>query len=113
MYNVNIVTDIIKKLKYISGKSTVASLLERFYDPTSGVVKLDGLDIRTLDLSWLRRHVIGFINQVLSIFHKYLCSRYSYVSSHSVFHSLSAGASFVRIIYHGEHPLWEARGHRC
>ncbi|XP_068459708.1 mitochondrial potassium channel ATP-binding subunit [Clinocottus analis] len=45
------------------GKSTVASLLERFYDPTSGVVMLDGLDIRTLDLSWLRGKVIGFINQ--------------------------------------------------
>ncbi|TDH05823.1 hypothetical protein EPR50_G00126330 [Perca flavescens] len=45
------------------GKSTVASLLERFYNPTSGVVMLDGLDIRTLDLSWLRGQVIGFINQ--------------------------------------------------
>uniref|UniRef100_A0A8C6LXP3 Mitochondrial potassium channel ATP-binding subunit n=1 Tax=Nothobranchius furzeri TaxID=105023 RepID=A0A8C6LXP3_NOTFU len=45
------------------GKSTVAALLERFYDPTSGVVMLDGLDIRTLDLSWLRGQVIGFINQ--------------------------------------------------
>ncbi|XP_058490076.1 mitochondrial potassium channel ATP-binding subunit [Solea solea] len=45
------------------GKSTVASLLERFYDPTSGVVMLDGLDIRTLDLTWLRGQVIGFINQ--------------------------------------------------
>lgn len=45
------------------GKSTVASLLERFYDPTSGVVMLDGLDIRTLDLAWLRGQVIGFINQ--------------------------------------------------
>lgn len=45
------------------GKSTVASLLERFYDPNIGVVMLDGLDIRTLDLSWLRGQVIGFINQ--------------------------------------------------
>lgn len=45
------------------GKSTVASLLERFYDPTNGVIMLDGLDIRTLDLSWLRGQVIGFINQ--------------------------------------------------
>ncbi|MEQ2239436.1 ATP-binding cassette, sub-B (MDR TAP), member 8 [Ilyodon furcidens] len=45
------------------GKSTVASLLERFYDPTSGVVMLDGLDIRTLDLAWIRGQVIGFINQ--------------------------------------------------
>uniref|UniRef100_A0AAQ6AF86 Mitochondrial potassium channel ATP-binding subunit n=1 Tax=Amphiprion ocellaris TaxID=80972 RepID=A0AAQ6AF86_AMPOC len=47
----------------LTGRSTVASLLERFYDPTSGVIMLDGLDIRTLDLSWLRGQVIGFINQ--------------------------------------------------
>ncbi|XP_026781818.3 mitochondrial potassium channel ATP-binding subunit isoform X1 [Pangasianodon hypophthalmus] len=45
------------------GKSTVAALLERFYDPSSGLVMLDGLDIRTLDPSWLRGHVIGFISQ--------------------------------------------------
>uniref|UniRef100_A0A671N2I9 Mitochondrial potassium channel ATP-binding subunit n=1 Tax=Sinocyclocheilus anshuiensis TaxID=1608454 RepID=A0A671N2I9_9TELE len=45
------------------GKSTVAALLERFYEPNSGVVMLDGLDIRTLDPSWLRGHVIGFISQ--------------------------------------------------
>lgn len=108
MYNVNIVMEYIKKLKYISGKSTVASLLERFYDPINGVVKLDGLDIRTLDLSWLRGQVIGFINQVLIIFHlKSLCCRFPCVSSHES-HSLSAGAGLVRIIYHGEHPLWEA-----
>lgn len=49
---------------YTAGKSTVASLLERFYDPSSGVIMLDGLDIRTLDPSWLRGQVIGFINQV-------------------------------------------------
>uniref|UniRef100_A0A4W2ESS5 Mitochondrial potassium channel ATP-binding subunit n=1 Tax=Bos indicus x Bos taurus TaxID=30522 RepID=A0A4W2ESS5_BOBOX len=45
------------------GKTTVASLLERFYDPTAGVVTLDGQDLRTLDPSWLRSQVIGFISQ--------------------------------------------------
>ncbi|XP_076827267.1 mitochondrial potassium channel ATP-binding subunit [Brachyhypopomus gauderio] len=45
------------------GKSTAAALLERFYDPDSGMIMLDGLDIRTLDPSWLRGHVIGFISQ--------------------------------------------------
>uniref|UniRef100_A0A8W4FQW1 ATP binding cassette subfamily B member 8 n=1 Tax=Sus scrofa TaxID=9823 RepID=A0A8W4FQW1_PIG len=43
--------------------TTVASLLERFYDPTAGVVTLDGRDLRTLDPSWLRGQVIGFISQ--------------------------------------------------
>ncbi|XP_001371455.2 mitochondrial potassium channel ATP-binding subunit [Monodelphis domestica] len=45
------------------GKSTVASLLERFYDPTEGIVTLDEQDLRNLDPSWLRGQVIGFISQ--------------------------------------------------
>ncbi|XP_054846963.1 mitochondrial potassium channel ATP-binding subunit [Eublepharis macularius] len=45
------------------GKSTVAALLERFYNPTRGTIFLDGHDISTLDPSWLRGEVIGFINQ--------------------------------------------------
>lgn len=45
------------------GKTTVASLLERFYDPTAGAVMLDGYDLRTLDPSWLRGQVVGFISQ--------------------------------------------------
>lgn len=40
-----------------SGKSTVVGLIERFYDPVEGRVLLDGRDIRTLKLSWLRSHV--------------------------------------------------------
>lgn len=47
-----------------AGKSTVASLLERFYDVDSGKIFLDGHDITVLDPTWLRGHVIGFIHQV-------------------------------------------------
>ncbi len=45
------------------GKSTVASLLERFYDPDGGNVTLDGVDIAQLDAKWLRGRTIGYINQ--------------------------------------------------
>jgi len=37
-----------------SGKSTLIHLLPRFHDPTSGRITLDGVDIRELDLSFLR-----------------------------------------------------------
>jgi len=40
-----------------AGKSTIFQLLERFYDPASGVVRLDGVDIRTLDPKALRRAI--------------------------------------------------------
>ncbi|KAI4341947.1 hypothetical protein MLD38_026615 [Melastoma candidum] len=45
-----------------SGKSTVVSLIERFYDPTSGQVLLDGRDVKTLKLRWLREQ-IGLVSQ--------------------------------------------------
>ncbi|WP_445443530.1 ABC transporter ATP-binding protein [Clavibacter sp. km1a] len=45
-----------------AGKSTILALIERFYDPTSGVVRLGGRDIRTLDREDLRRQ-IGYVEQ--------------------------------------------------
>ncbi|ETW02442.1 hypothetical protein H310_05955 [Aphanomyces invadans] len=39
------------------GKSTAISMLERFYDPLEGCVLLDGVDIRTLNVQWLRQHI--------------------------------------------------------
>jgi ATP-binding cassette subfamily B protein len=38
-----------------AGKTTIASLLLRFYDPASGAILLDGHDLRDLQLDWLRR----------------------------------------------------------
>ncbi|KAG6590565.1 multidrug resistance protein ABC superfamily [Phytophthora cinnamomi] len=45
-----------------SGKSTVISLLERFYDPLDGSVKIDGEDVRSLNVKWLRQQ-IGLVGQ--------------------------------------------------
>ena len=45
-----------------SGKSTVIQLVERFYDPIAGSVNLDGRDIRSLNLKWLRQQ-IGLVSQ--------------------------------------------------
>ncbi|KAF1315590.1 Multidrug resistance protein abc superfamily, partial [Globisporangium splendens] len=44
------------------GKSTLISLLERFYDPTSGTLLLDGRDVKTLNVRWLRSQ-IGLVSQ--------------------------------------------------
>ncbi|GMF18826.1 unnamed protein product [Phytophthora lilii] len=50
-----------------SGKSTMVSLLERFYDPLSGSVSIDGVDVRTLNVKWLRSQV-GLVGQEPSLF---------------------------------------------
>ena len=50
-----------------SGKSTIVALLERFYDPSSGVLLLDGADIKTLNLKWLRRQ-LGLVSQEPTLF---------------------------------------------
>ncbi|XP_039674599.1 bile salt export pump [Perca fluviatilis] len=45
-----------------SGKSTTIQLFQRFYDPKEGMVTLDGHDIRTLNIQWLRS-LIGIVEQ--------------------------------------------------
>jgi ATP-binding cassette subfamily B protein len=45
-----------------AGKSTILALIERFYDPTAGVVRLDGIDVRAMDRTELRAQ-IGYVEQ--------------------------------------------------
>ena len=45
-----------------SGKSTIMNLLLRFYDPLQGQVLLDGVDIKDLNVRWLRAQ-IGYVGQ--------------------------------------------------
>ncbi|KAK8524744.1 hypothetical protein V6N13_015756 [Hibiscus sabdariffa] len=44
------------------GKSTIFALIERFYDPDKGTITLDGYDLSTLQVKWLRRQ-IGMVGQ--------------------------------------------------
>ncbi|GFH06183.1 uncharacterized protein HaLaN_00773, partial [Haematococcus lacustris] len=50
-----------------SGKSTVVQLVERFYDPLGGAVLLDGVDLRSLQVKWLRTQV-GLVSQEPTLF---------------------------------------------
>jgi len=50
-----------------SGKSTIGSLIPRFYDPTDGRILIDGVDIRELTLRGIRRQ-IGFVLQDTVLF---------------------------------------------
>ncbi|KAL9225760.1 hypothetical protein vseg_001648 [Gypsophila vaccaria] len=50
-----------------SGKSTIISMVQRFYNPTSGRIQLDGHDLQSLELKWLREQM-GLVNQEPALF---------------------------------------------
>ncbi|KIN05850.1 hypothetical protein OIDMADRAFT_141532 [Oidiodendron maius Zn] len=50
-----------------SGKSTIVGLVERFYNPVGGQVLLDGHDVSTLNLRWLRQQ-ISLVSQEPTLF---------------------------------------------
>lgn len=59
-----------------SGKSTIIGLLERFYHPLAGDVLLDGVDVKNLNIRWLRQQ-IALVSQEPSLFS---CSIYENIA---------------------------------
>ena len=51
------------------GKSTILNLISRFYDPTEGVILIDGIDLRNMSSKSLRSH-IGIVTQDMILFHE-------------------------------------------
>jgi ABC-type iron transport system FetAB ATPase subunit len=39
------------------GKTTVCHLILKLFDPNSGRINLDGIDLRELDIAWFRKHI--------------------------------------------------------
>ncbi|KAF8762694.1 hypothetical protein HU200_009223 [Digitaria exilis] len=60
-----------------SGKSTAIALLQRFYDPDSGHILLDGVDIKKFQLRWLRKQM-GLVSQEPSLFNETIRANISY-----------------------------------
>ena len=60
-----------------SGKSTTISLIERFYDPDSGRVTLDGIEIRKFKLNWLRQQM-GLVSQEPILFNETIRANVAY-----------------------------------
>ena len=50
-----------------SGKSTIAALLQRLYEPNKGEIKIGGKDVNEVDVGWLREHV-GVVSQQPNLF---------------------------------------------
>jgi subfamily B ATP-binding cassette protein MsbA len=60
-----------------TGKTTIISLLPRFYDPESGTVKIDGVDIRGYNLKSMREQ-ISFVLQETLLFHATIAENIAY-----------------------------------
>lgn len=60
-----------------SGKSTVIALLQRFYDPDSGRILLDGMEIQKLELNWLRQQM-GLVSQEPALFNETIRANIAY-----------------------------------
>ena len=60
-----------------SGKTTLANLLARFYDPGAGAVTMDGVDLRQMDVGDLRR-LIGVVTQETVLFNDTIARNIAY-----------------------------------
>jgi len=99
-----------------SGKTTIASLLPRLYDPTGGRITLDGLDLRDVSLQSLR-DLIGAVPQDTTLFHGTLRDNIAYGSETATLEQVVAAArrahadEFIRTLPGGyDSPVGE-RGH--
>ncbi|CAM6101410.1 unnamed protein product [Calypogeia fissa] len=79
-----------------SGKSTVISLIERFYDPTGGEVLLDGHDLKKLNLRWLRQQ-IGLVNQEPSLFATTIVANIMYGINHACHEEIEEAAKLANL----------------
>lgn len=60
-----------------AGKSTIASLVSRLYDPTGGAVRIGGIDLRDSTLAEVRR-TVGVVAQDVHLFHESLADNLRY-----------------------------------
>ncbi len=79
-----------------SGKSTILHLLPRFYDPTSGRILIDGLDIREVAQTSLRRNV-GLVLQDVFLFNATLRENIAYGAANATTEQIIAAAKIARL----------------
>ncbi|KAG2600074.1 ABC transporter B family member 9-like isoform X1 [Panicum virgatum] len=77
-----------------SGKSTVISLVERFYDPQAGEVLIDGINIKSLRLDWIRGK-IGLVNQEPLLFMTSIKDNISYGNDDATIEDIKRAAQLA------------------
>ncbi|XP_014786059.2 mitochondrial potassium channel ATP-binding subunit, partial [Octopus bimaculoides] len=99
-----------------SGKSTIVSLLERFYDVDTGAVKIDGHNIKKLCPSCLRGNILGIINQEPVLFNTSVLENIRYGNPKATNAQVYSAAkianahNFITSFSHGYHTVVGERG---
>ncbi len=98
-----------------AGKSTIASLIPRFYDPLSGAVKIDGVDVRHYTLKSLRDQ-ISFVLQDTLLFHATIRDNIAYGNARATHQDILRAAAlanaqeFIERLPHGYDTVVGERG---
>ena len=77
-----------------SGKSTVISLVERFYDPQAGEVLIDGINLKDFQLRWIRQK-IGLVNQEPVLFASSIKDNIAYGKDDATIEEIRAAAELA------------------
>ncbi len=97
------------------GKTTIAHLVPRFYDVKSGSVCVDGVDVRNIDLTSLRKHV-GIVMQNIFLFDGTIADNIAYgiedVNPREVMHAIKIAqlSEFIKSLPHGHRTHIGERG---
>ncbi len=100
-----------------AGKTTITNLVPRFFDPKSGAVLVDGIDVRTVTLSSLRRD-IGIVAQETYLFHDTIATNLRYGKLEATDTELIAAAKaanihdFIASLPAGYQTMVGERGHK-
>ncbi len=100
-----------------AGKTTITQLVPRFYDPTTGVVRIDGHDVRDLTLASLRENV-GIVTQETYLFHDTIAANLRYAKMDATDAEVHAAAraanihEFIAGLPDGYATIVGERGHK-
>jgi ATP-binding cassette subfamily B protein len=100
-----------------SGKTTIASLIPRLYDVTSGSIKINEIDVREIKLSSLRAG-IGVVTQDAHMFHQSISDNLKYAKSDATEEELRLACEsaaiwdFIKSLPNGLETIVGDRGHR-
>ncbi len=100
-----------------AGKTTITQLVPRFYDPQSGTIRVDGIDVRELRLDSLRSH-IGIVTQETYLFHDTIARNLRYGREDATQAELETAAraanihAFIASLPEGYETVAGERGHK-